>query len=177
MADTAILWHAGCPDGWTAAWVAHRALKARAGIDADLIPVNHGQDPPDLDGYVNVYVVDFSYPHETLVEMAEGRSLIVLDHHRTAIDDIAAARAPHLTESGPVDTLTLTDRPYAADLDINRSGGGDRVGLLPRRGSRVRRWSTTWRTGTCGGTVSATPERSAPTSIPRNSGRSKRGTR
>ncbi len=123
MTDTAVLWHAGCPDGWTAAWVAHRALKARY-VEPDLIPVTHGQDPPDLDGYRNVYIVDFAYPHDVLVEMAEGRDLIVLDHHRTAIDNIAAARTPEKAEAGPVDELTLDKRPYLAVLDVNRSGAG-----------------------------------------------------
>ncbi len=123
MTDTAVLWHAGCPDGWTAAWVAHRALKARD-AEPDLIPVSYGENPPDLDGYRNVYIVDFAYPHDTLVEMADSRDLIVLDHHRTAIDDIAAARAPEKAEAGPVDELTLDKRPYLAVLDVNRSGAG-----------------------------------------------------
>lgn len=108
---TAVLYHDHCPDGFTAAWVAHRAISAE-GAEPALIPVSHGNPPPDLTGVDTVYLVDFAYPHDVLVKMAEGRRLVVLDHHRSAIDDIEAH------------TGTLRPAPYKNDLDTSRSGAG-----------------------------------------------------
>jgi oligoribonuclease NrnB/cAMP/cGMP phosphodiesterase (DHH superfamily) len=46
----------------------------------------YGDTPPDVAG-LDVAIVDFSYPRETLLEMqAKAKSLIVIDHHQTAQD-------------------------------------------------------------------------------------------
>ena len=83
MSEPLILYHAGCYDGFTAAWVAHRA---RGG--GELVPVNYGQPAPDVTGR-EVYVLDFSYPREVLLELYEQASLlIILDHHKTAAEDL-----------------------------------------------------------------------------------------
>lgn len=103
----AVIYHSNCPDGWCAAWVAYSALKGDEGVPA-LHPMSYGQRLPDLTGIDTVYFVDFSLPHADLVTLAESHEVIVLDHHQTAIDDIAAH---------PV-------RPYFAALDVDRSGAG-----------------------------------------------------
>lgn len=86
-----VIYHANCPDGWTAAWVAARALG-----EVDLFPGKYGEDPPyELARGREVYVVDFSYPREQLEQLFQaahsdwvasqnGHPLLVLDHHRTA---------------------------------------------------------------------------------------------
>lgn len=121
-AKTAVLYHDHCPDGWTAAWVAARSL----GDAAALLGVSHGNPPPDLTGADEVYLVDFAYPHETLVKLAEGRRLVVLDHHRTAIDDISFALTKNeaTAHSDPAYFTTISTDPYRAVLDTNRSGAG-----------------------------------------------------
>lgn len=126
MSDrTAVLFHADCPDGWTAAWVAHRALD-----DPTLFPVRHGAPPPDLAGYSDVYIVDFSYPHDTLTHLADGRRLVVLDHHQSAIDDICAhhgdypGEAPWGDGSRGDHYVMRYDHTYRTVLDTNRSGAG-----------------------------------------------------
>ena len=79
MAPPIIIYHKNCTDGFTAAWVAHRALGC-----GELVAANYGDAPPDVTGR-DVIVVDFSYPRDTLVRMhAEAHTLLVLDHHVTA---------------------------------------------------------------------------------------------
>jgi oligoribonuclease NrnB/cAMP/cGMP phosphodiesterase (DHH superfamily) len=78
-----VIYHAGCVDGFTAAWV----LWTIWGDEAEYIPAHYGSEPPDVT-VRDVYVVDFSYPRETLLEMATAASLRVLDHHKTARADL-----------------------------------------------------------------------------------------
>lgn len=126
---TAIIYHDNCPDGWCAAWVAYHALKSDDGIPA-LIPASYGQPPPDLSGIDTAYIVDFSYPHKVLAEMAEGRRVVVLDHHQTAVDDICAHHGDYQGEAPWGDGsrgdkwIARYAEPYETVLDTNRSGAG-----------------------------------------------------
>jgi len=53
-----IIYHGNCPDGFTAAWVAARALG-----DHELFLGTYGEDPPyELAKDRQVFIVDFSYP-------------------------------------------------------------------------------------------------------------------
>lgn len=82
---TLVIYHANCIDGFTAAWCAWRKF----GHVAEYIPAKHGDPPPDVTGR-DVFIVDFSYPRETLLRMySAARSLRVLDHHKTAETDLA----------------------------------------------------------------------------------------
>lgn len=74
-----VIYHANCRDGFTAAWIADRALGG-----CDLHPANYGEAPPEVIGR-EVFILDFSYPRDVLIAMHErAASLIVLDHHKTA---------------------------------------------------------------------------------------------
>lgn len=117
----AVIYHSNCADGWCAAWVAYNALKEQQDAVATLHPANYGQAPPDLGVTDTVYIVDFSYPHGVLVEMAKDRKVVVLDHHQTAMDDICAALG---WEPEPGSNVPPPDWPYAAVLDVSRSGAG-----------------------------------------------------
>jgi oligoribonuclease NrnB/cAMP/cGMP phosphodiesterase (DHH superfamily) len=80
-----VLYHGNCPDGFGAAWAAHLVL----GEEPEYVPVNYGQEPPDVAGRM-VHILDFSYPRETLLAMKEAaKGLLVLDHHKTAEADLA----------------------------------------------------------------------------------------
>ncbi len=80
---TVLLYHAGCPDGFGAAW----AFWRKYGNTIDYIPVKHGVEPPDVTG-CNVYIADFCYKRDVLLELkAKAKSLIVLDHHISAKED------------------------------------------------------------------------------------------
>lgn len=79
-----VIYHNNCPDGFGAAW----CVWLRYADDAVYIPANHGDAPPDVRGR-DVVIVDFSWPRQTLLDMkATARSLIVLDHHKTAQQDL-----------------------------------------------------------------------------------------
>jgi oligoribonuclease NrnB/cAMP/cGMP phosphodiesterase (DHH superfamily) len=81
-----VLYHKNCEDGFGAAWIAWKAL----GNQAEYIPVQYGELPHDLPDSSRVTIVDFSYPRDVLIELS-GRmeSLWVLDHHKTAAQDLA----------------------------------------------------------------------------------------
>lgn len=80
-----VVYHAKCPDGFTAAWVFYRWFKEGNLLDeVEFYAATHGDPPPDVEGRV-VYVVDFSYPRETLLKMRdEAENIEVYDHHVTA---------------------------------------------------------------------------------------------
>lgn len=85
MNETLVIYHGGCADGFTAAWV-FKTLRPE--LQAVFHPGRYGEPPPDVRGK-HVYVFDFSYPRATLVRMhAEAASLLVLDHHKTAQADL-----------------------------------------------------------------------------------------
>lgn len=115
MAETIVIYHGGCPDGFTAAW-AFRALRPEA--NAEFYPGRFGEEPPDVRGK-HVYVCDFSYPRDVMVRMhAAAASLLVIDHHKSAQAELAGL-------------------PFCV-LDMERSGAGltwDHLG-----GDRPRPW-------------------------------------
>jgi oligoribonuclease NrnB/cAMP/cGMP phosphodiesterase (DHH superfamily) len=73
------IYHGDCLDGFTAAWVvdkAHDSIEFHAG--------KYGEVPPDCSG-MDVILVDFSYPRDVMVKIAnEANSVLVIDHHKTA---------------------------------------------------------------------------------------------
>lgn len=76
--------HHPCADGFTAAWVVKKAFP-----DAELYGANYYEAPPDVTGR-DVIIVDFSYKRAVLEEMiAKCRSMIILDHHKSAVEDLA----------------------------------------------------------------------------------------
>lgn len=84
-----VIYHANCVDGFTAAWVADRALRRQGADDVELFAAQHGNQPPDVTGR-DVYIVDFSYARDLLLQMRKvARSIVVLDHHKTAQEALA----------------------------------------------------------------------------------------
>ena len=79
-----VLYHGNCYDGLTAAWVARMHSP-----NAEFIPVQYGQEVPDVIEGKRVLIVDFSYPHDTLVALScVAESILVLDHHETAMKEL-----------------------------------------------------------------------------------------
>lgn len=84
MSKGLVIFHGECWDGFCAAWLMHHF----SGLDLDYLPAQYGEPPPDVTDR-DVWVLDFSYPRATLEEMhRSARSLVVLDHHRTAQADL-----------------------------------------------------------------------------------------
>jgi len=95
-----VIYHKSCADGFTAAWCAW----ATHGDAAEYLPAQYGDAPPDVTGR-HVLIVDFSYPRDIMIAMAErAASILVLDHHKTA-------------------QANLDGLPFAL-FDMNRSGAG-----------------------------------------------------
>lgn len=79
------IYHGNCADGFGAAWAVWRAL----GDDVEFVPGFYGAEPPDV-AERDVIIVDFSYKRPVLERMAEtARSILILDHHKTAEADLA----------------------------------------------------------------------------------------
>lgn len=77
------IYHQDCLDGIGAAWAVWRHFK-NLGIEIELVSAAYRDKLPDVDGKM-VYVVDFSYPREIMVEMLErAHAVVVLDHHTSA---------------------------------------------------------------------------------------------
>ena len=78
------IYHSPCADGFTAAWV----VRKRFGEDVEFVPGVYGHEPPDVTGK-HVLLVDFSYKRPVLEPMARSaKSLTILDHHKTAQEDL-----------------------------------------------------------------------------------------
>ena len=91
MTKPLCIYHGNCADGFTAAW----AVWKRFGDEFDYFAATHGNPPPDVSGR-DVLFVDFSYKREVLVSMrgvrkGTARSILVLDHHKSAAEDLAHA--------------------------------------------------------------------------------------
>jgi len=78
------IYHGGCLDGFCAAWLVHSVWP-----NAEFLPCQYGQEPPDVTGR-HVVVVDFSFKRPLLETMAaKAASILILDHHKTAEADLA----------------------------------------------------------------------------------------
>ncbi len=114
MTRTICIYHANCADGFTAAWAVREAL----GETVEYIPAGYGDEPPDVTG-ADVIIVDFSYKRPVLERMAHtARSIIVLDHHKTAKDDLIGLPRP----VGAWDAHRAAAGNPAALFDMDRSG-------------------------------------------------------
>lgn len=84
MTKPIVLYHGNCWDGFCAAWLFHRVWP-----DGDFIPVQHGQEPPEIANDKNrpLFIVDFSYSRDVMFRLGAMRpgGLTVLDHHKTAM--------------------------------------------------------------------------------------------
>lgn len=119
------IYHGNCADGFGAAWAVRKAL----GNEVEFHPGVYQDPPPDVTGR-NVLMVDFSYKRPVLDEVHRtAKSLLVLDHHKTAADDLAGIRPPfgpgwerHL-QNVYQDDCENCPQPYAL-FDMERSGAG-----------------------------------------------------
>lgn len=129
-----VIYHANCADGFTAAWAVRQAM------DADFHPGVYQQAPPDVTGR-DVILVDFCYPVQVLVAMAQtARTMLVLDHHKSAAADLEVGTRvfdEQMAHIGRIDTWRngreawtrhveafSSDRLIMALFDMERSGAG-----------------------------------------------------
>lgn len=85
------IYHGNCADGFGAAWAVRRALGAE---NVEFHAGVYQESPPDVRGR-HVVIVDFSYKRPILLEMGEqALSVLVLDHHKSAAEDLAGLPKP-----------------------------------------------------------------------------------
>lgn len=131
-----VLYHAGCWDGFCAAWVARKVHP-----DAEFIPVHYGQEPPDV-CHRHVFILDFSYKRDVMKQIiGQAHSVCVLDHHRSAKDELDfPSCTPEQMKDG-------TGRIYIR-FDMNKSGGrlawdyfyGDDYAKMYSNADELRPW-------------------------------------
>lgn len=86
MTAPVILFHANCPDGFGAAWWLGKHLN-----DPERIACTHNMTPPDVTGR-DVFMVDFCFPAREMTTIAATcESLLVLDHHASAVEYVKDA--------------------------------------------------------------------------------------
>ncbi len=106
-----VIYHAKCPDGIGAAWCFYNFSKKLGWPKNEInyYGASYYQDPPDLTGYTDVYITDFSYSASITLNMKKliPGKLVVLDHHESAITNLASLK--------PTKTLDIV-------LDKSRSG-------------------------------------------------------
>jgi hypothetical protein len=106
-----LVFHAGCPDGFGAAWAAWRVW----GDDAHYIPRGH-EDPFDPNRFEGAIVVlaDISVPNGPLRALADvAAEVVVLDHHLTAQN--------HFSSDPGVENV-MVERGHVVHFDLNHSG-------------------------------------------------------
>lgn len=92
MKPPLIIYHGNCIDGFSAAYLAYRAIEKKSlelcGAKPELLPASYGMARPDVKGR-EVLVLDFSWPRADMEAMiAEASVFTCLDHHRSAREEI-----------------------------------------------------------------------------------------
>lgn len=121
-----VIYHANCDDGFGAAFAAW----LRWGDDVEYMPAHYGSAPPEvLDKHV--LIVDFSYKAEGLRSLEGAASVTILDHHKSAAEDLADYRrfadkperfTMPVIASMAEDLRRNSYPPINALFDMNRSG-------------------------------------------------------
>lgn len=113
------IYHGACDDGFAAAWCVRKAL----GDDVEFYPGVYQKDPPLHEGR-DVLFVDFSYKRPVLDAMAKSaKSILILDHHKTAAEDLADIEAvPSFINWRDAALIHGSGVNMFALFDMNRSG-------------------------------------------------------
>jgi len=81
MKEKVLLYHKNCRDGYGSRWCFER----KWGEEMTYIPVSHGSPLPEGLEDKEIWIADFSYSRDILLDLKEkNRSLTVIDHHLTA---------------------------------------------------------------------------------------------
>jgi hypothetical protein len=88
-----VLYHSNCYDGFGAAFAAWKSL----GDDGvKYIPVSYGYPVPDMPDAEHIYIVDFSYSKDVILELVnQGTPVTVIDHHKTAQEALSELIGAH----------------------------------------------------------------------------------
>lgn len=124
-----VIYHANCADGFTAAWAIWKKHP-----DWMFHPGVYQQPPPDVTGR-DVYIVDFSYKRPVMEQIFEqANCVVVLDHHKTAMEDLAGYPLAETCEED------FHDRAKRCRADEGGREPGDLVGVnfdMSKSGARM----------------------------------------
>jgi len=112
-----VIYHANCSDGFGAAWAAWRHFNR----DVELVPASYGKAPPPLRAGQQVYIVDFSYPPDVLTQLCATNGVTVIDHHKTALDNMNAHFNMGEDGSQPFEYYNESLK-LSFNFDLNHSG-------------------------------------------------------
>lgn len=80
-----VIYHGNCADGFSAAWVYWKRFNGNCDFHSGV----YSEQPPDVTGR-EVFLVDFSYKRAVVEQMLKtAASVTLVDHHKTALDDLA----------------------------------------------------------------------------------------
>jgi oligoribonuclease NrnB/cAMP/cGMP phosphodiesterase (DHH superfamily) len=104
-----VLYHANCLDGMMSAAIVYKYLTEELKLPKDdlrFLPVKYQENPPILRPDSKVYIVDFSYPREVILDLQSRHEVIIYDHHKTAQEQLLGIKGAlfDMDESGA--TLT-----------------------------------------------------------------------
>lgn len=114
-----VIYHANCADGFTAAWAVRQAM------DCDFHAAVHGAPPPPADGR-DLVLVDFCYPPAVMLELQQiARSILVLDHHKSAAADLPneGRTAPDKLTVVRIDTADYTWQKFQGWVEADYQEG------------------------------------------------------
>lgn len=115
-----IVYHDKCPDGIAGALLVARWAN-RQGWPFKMAPATYGDPMPIIPQDSDVVMVDFSFQRGTMDVLAKvTRSLVVLDHHKTALGEIKESVLP-IYPFGTVFDQDSLPAHYAV-LDMDHSG-------------------------------------------------------
>ena len=85
MTNIKVFYHDPCPDGFCSAYLCWLNFKESATYH----PLKYGQELPEVSKEDTVYFVDFSLKRLEMFKLSEKvREVVVLDHHKTAQDEL-----------------------------------------------------------------------------------------
>lgn len=114
------IYHGNCADGFGAAWSVRHAL----GDQVEFYAGTYQKEPPDVTNRT-VIMVDFSYKRPDIMEMGKSaRAILILDHHKSAADDLGDFAAYPWDSSGVHEEWVRAQAcgGVVAQFDMNRSG-------------------------------------------------------
>ena len=96
-----VIYHKACMDGLGAAWAAWKFF----GDNAEYVSAQYGDEPPNELYNRDIYILDFSYKRDVTKKIAaEANNLVLIDHHATAIADLAEIDVDCMNVSAKFDT-------------------------------------------------------------------------
>lgn len=100
MADKQIvcIYHKECLDGAAAAWVVRKFF---GDTPVKFLAANYNEPLPEITNSI-IYIVDFSYKREPMLELMKHNDVIVIDHHDTAAKELEGLFEVNQTRSGAV---------------------------------------------------------------------------